>query len=67
MQTKTVQGYFGKPKQITREDFIKRWVAVVHDCGSLAITTADWNATKNMVAQIEAMAGRKWDAMPSEG
>lgn len=61
--TKSVEGYFGKPKEITREDFIARWKSTVADCYSLTLTTADYEAVVSMIARVEVMAGRKWDAM----
>ena len=52
--TKTVEGYFG-PKQITRDDFIKRWAGLVGDAYSLANTSAD-------IAELDKNEGTRREA-----
>lgn len=63
--TKTVEGTFG-PKQITREEFVKRWASQVIEISfGLAQTSADYKALEAVKAQVEEMAGRKWDGLKS--
>lgn len=65
MQTKTVEGFFGKPKQITRDDFIKRWTEHVGQMYCLAATTAEYKELRDMLNRVAELAGQAWDRMPS--
>ena len=63
--TKTVEGYFGKPKQITRDDFVKRWTEHFVEVFSLANSTAEYEELKAMKARIAELAGAAWERIPS--
>lgn len=59
-QTKTVEGHFG-PKQITREDFIKRWSSHFNQMFNLANTTAEYEELKQVSQRVSELAGASWD------
>jgi hypothetical protein len=61
--TKTVTGYFGKPKQIGRDDFISQWRNAVADCQSLAETSEEYEEIKLMIVRVAELAGNRWDRM----
>lgn len=59
--TKEVTGYFGKPRQITRQDFINRWISHAGDLYNITNTIEQHNEVRTMIARIEDMAGKAWD------
>ena len=63
--TKTVEGTFG-PKQITREDFVKRWTSHFSQIFLLADTTSEYEELKNMSVRLEQLAGAAWDRIPAD-
>jgi hypothetical protein len=65
-QTKTVDGYFGKPRQITREDFIKRWGGHFNEALHLADNTAQYEELQHMGQRIRELAGAAWDRIPPD-
>lgn len=58
--TKQVEGYFG-PKQVTREEFIKRWTGHFTEFFNLAEASSEYEEMKRMQERMAALAGRKWD------
>lgn len=63
--TKEVMGYFGKPKQITRSDYIQRWVSHANDLYSVTNTSEQHAEVRAMIERIEVMAGAAWDRIRS--
>lgn len=61
---KTVEGYFG-PKQLTREEYTKRWTDHARELFSLSNTANDHNEIQTMIARVSVLAGASWDRIPS--
>ena len=59
--TKTVEGLFGKPKQITRDEFVKRWTGHLDQLFNLANSTAEYEEIKAMQSRIRVLSGAAWD------
>ena len=62
MLTKTVEGTFG-PKQVTQEEFVRRWTNIVSEVGYICETSADYRALEAMQSTIKALAERKWETI----
>lgn len=62
--TKTVEGTFG-PKQITRDDFVKRWTEHFGEVLWLANSTAEYEELRAMKRRIAELAGAAWERIPS--
>lgn len=56
-----VHGMFGKPKRVTRLQYINEWASHCGQLYNLTVTQDDHAAIINIVAQLKEMAGRRWD------
>lgn len=62
--TKIIEGYFG-PKQITRDEFIKRWTGHFSELFYLARSSEELTELTVVSKRIADMAGDKWDKIPA--
>lgn len=62
MDTKIVEGTFG-PKQVTRDEFVRRWENSVVEVGHLCQTTEDYQTYEAIRSQVREMALRKWETI----
>lgn len=56
-----VHGMFGKPKHVTRLQYINEWANHCDQLYNLTVTQDDHATIVNMVATLKEMAGRRWD------
>lgn len=64
-KTKLVEGYFGRDKLITRNDFVARWMEHYGQLYHLAETAGDYKEIRDISHRIAELAGKAWDRIPS--
>ena len=61
VRVKEVEGYFGKPKLITRGEYAKRWADQVLEALHVVDHLEEFNEVKAMAERVRVLAGQKWD------
>ena len=61
MQTKPFPNSFGKEIQLTRDEFIQRWIDPTHQFACILGAEGSLNKLNELQAEIIRLAGKKWD------
>ena len=66
MTTKPFTNMFGKEVQLTREQFISRWVDKTDGFMMLFLDHGDPAQLKNFITEVNRLAGLEWDGSKKE-
>jgi hypothetical protein len=66
MTTKPFTNMFGKEVQLTREQFIARWVDKTDGFMMLFLDHGDPAQLKNFITEVNRLAGLEWDGAKEE-
>lgn len=61
-----VHGTFGKPKHLTREQYINEWASHFNQVYNLASTLEDHVTIQDIIKTLRDMASRRWDEIREE-
>lgn len=61
MQTKPFPNSFGQEIQLTREQFIKRWIEPTHQFACIIGAEGSLAKLNEFQEEIMRLAGKKWD------
>ena len=61
MNTKPFPNSFGKEVQLTRDEFIQRWVEPTHQFAYILGSEGSLDKLNELQEEIIRLAGKKWD------
>jgi len=61
MQTKPFPNSFGKEVQLTREEFINRWIEPTHQFAYILGAEGSLTKLNELQDEITRLAGKRWD------
>jgi hypothetical protein len=61
MTTKPFPNSFGKEIQLTRDEFIQRWIEPTHQFAYILGAEGSLDKLNELQAEIIRLAGKKWD------
>lgn len=59
--TKTFSNSFGKDVQLTREQYIQRWIEPTHQFAYILGSEGSLEKLNDLQNEIKRLAGKKWD------
>lgn len=59
--TKTFSNSFGKDVQLTREQYIERWIEPTHQFAYILGSEGSLEKLNDLQNEVKRLAGKKWD------
>lgn len=59
--TKTFSNSFGKDVQLTRDEYIQRWIEPTHQFAYILGSEGSLEKLNDLQNEIKRLAGKKWD------